>query len=145
MCHDCGPTGSRFWAVWTRPSSIPASWTSSPSQAFSVPSGSAASIPTARIRAAMEAVLALSLNLRAFTSSELAAKVAPLLDHDTYSPSRAAYDLRKLRFKGLVQKIPRSSLRGRQLRAASHGGSAHPPWVPTVPIQTRRAPRAAVW
>lgn len=61
-----------------------------------------------RIRAVMEAVLALSPNPRGFTSSELAAKVAPLLDDQTYSPSRAAYDLRKLRCKGLVEKLPRS-------------------------------------
>jgi hypothetical protein len=61
-----------------------------------------------RVRAVMEAVLALSPNARGFTSSELAAKVGPLLDDDNYSPSRAAYDLRKLRCKGLVAKIPRS-------------------------------------
>jgi hypothetical protein len=61
-----------------------------------------------RIRAVMEAVLALSPNPRGFTSSELAAKVRSQLADETYSPSRAAYDLRKLRCKDLVQKIPRS-------------------------------------
>ncbi len=61
-----------------------------------------------RSRAVMEAVLALSPNPRGFTSSELAAKVRPLLGDDSYSPSRAAYDLRKLRSKLLVRKVPRS-------------------------------------
>lgn len=65
-------------------------------------------INRSRTRAVMEAVLALSPNPRGFTASELAAKVRPLLGDDTYSPSRAAYDLRKLRSKGLVEKLPRS-------------------------------------
>jgi hypothetical protein len=70
-----------------------------------------------RIRAVMEAVLALSPNPRGFNSSELAARVASLLADETYSPSRAAYDLRKLRCKGLVQRIPRS----RRYSAAASG------------------------
>ena len=61
-----------------------------------------------RARAVMEALLALSPNPEGFTSSELAAKVARLLKDDRYSPSRAAYDLRKFRSKGLAAKIPRS-------------------------------------
>ncbi len=60
-----------------------------------------------RIRAVMEAVLALSPNPRGFTSSELAARVGPLLAAGNYTPSRAAYDLRKLRCKGLVRKKSR--------------------------------------
>ncbi len=61
-----------------------------------------------RARAVMEALLALSPNPAGFTSSELATKVARLLKDDRYSPSRAAYDLRKFRCKGLAARIPRS-------------------------------------
>ena len=61
-----------------------------------------------RARAVMQALLALSPNPAGFTSSELATKVARLLEDERYSPSRAAYDLRKFRCKGLVAKIPRS-------------------------------------
>ena len=61
-----------------------------------------------RARAVMQALLALSPNPAGFTSSELATKVARLLKDERYSPSRAAYDLRKFRCKGLAAKIPRS-------------------------------------
>ena len=61
-----------------------------------------------RARAVMQALLALSPNPAGFTSSELANKVARLLKDDRYSPSRAAYDLRKFRCKGLAARIPRS-------------------------------------
>jgi len=56
----------------------------------------------------MQALLALSPNPAGFTSSELAAKVARVLDDEGYSPGRAAYDLRKFRCKGLAAMIPRS-------------------------------------
>ena len=46
-----------------------------------------------RARAVMETLLALSPNPAGFTSSELATKVARLLNDQRYSPSRAAYDL----------------------------------------------------
>ena len=61
-----------------------------------------------RARAVLEALLALSPNPAGFTSSELATMVARLLDDERYSPSRAAYDLRKFRCKGLAARIPRS-------------------------------------
>ena len=61
-----------------------------------------------RARAVMQALLALSPNPAGFTSSELATKVARLLKDERYSPSRAAYDLRKFRSKGLAARIPRS-------------------------------------
>jgi hypothetical protein len=60
------------------------------------------------MRAVMNAVLALSPTPDGFTSSDLAAKVRELLHDDAYRPSKAAYDLRKLRCKGLVSRIPRS-------------------------------------
>ena len=65
-------------------------------------------INRARARAVMQALLTLSPNPAGFTSSELATKVARLLKDERYSPSRAAYDLRKFRCKGLAAKIPRS-------------------------------------
>lgn len=65
-------------------------------------------INRARARAVMQALLALSPNPAGFTSSELATKVARLLNDERYSPSRAAYDLRKFRRKGLAARIPRS-------------------------------------
>jgi len=58
-----------------------------------------------RARAVMQALLALSPNPAGFTSSELATKVARLLKDERYSPSRAAYDLRKFRSKGLAASI----------------------------------------
>ena len=61
-----------------------------------------------RARAVMQALLALSPNPAGFTSSELATKVARLLNDESYSPRRAAYDLRKFRCKGLAAKMPRS-------------------------------------
>ena len=61
-----------------------------------------------RARGFMQALLALSPNPAGFTSSELATKVARLLNDERYSPSRAAYDLRKFRCKGLAAMKPRS-------------------------------------
>lgn len=61
-----------------------------------------------RSRAVMQAVLALSPDSTGFAASQLATKVRALLSDETYSPGRAAYDLRKLRCKGLVSRIPRS-------------------------------------
>jgi hypothetical protein len=61
-----------------------------------------------RARAVMNAVLALSPTPDGFTSSDVATKVRELLHDDAYRPSTAAYDLRKLRSKGLVSRIPRS-------------------------------------
>jgi hypothetical protein len=61
-----------------------------------------------RIRAVMRAVLALSPDPRGFSASDVAAKVRESLPHERYSPGRAAYDLRKLRCKGLIAKVPRS-------------------------------------
>lgn len=61
-----------------------------------------------RARAVMDALLALSPMPTGFTASQLATKVREFLSNDSYSPSRAAYDLRKLRCKALVCRIPRS-------------------------------------
>jgi hypothetical protein len=61
-----------------------------------------------RMRAVMEAVTALSPNPRGFTTPEHAARVRELLGDPSYSPSKAAYDLRKLRSKGILDRIPRS-------------------------------------
>lgn len=61
-----------------------------------------------RARAVMQAVLALSPSPTGFTATDLAAKVRESLGNAEYSRSRASYDLRKLRCKALVRKVPRS-------------------------------------
>lgn len=63
-----------------------------------------------RIRAVMEAVIALSVNPRGFTALDLAQKVTEICkDSDTHYLSRqASYDLKKLRGKQLVRLINHS-------------------------------------
>jgi hypothetical protein len=60
-----------------------------------------------RVRAAMEAVLALSLRPTGFTAAEHAGKVREImsLNADEYRSRQSAYDLKKLRAKGLVEKL----------------------------------------
>jgi hypothetical protein len=61
-----------------------------------------------RMRAAMEATVALSPSPDGFTVSDHARKVRELLGPAgaSYSPRNAAYDLKKLRGKGLISKVP---------------------------------------
>jgi hypothetical protein len=61
-----------------------------------------------RIRAALAAALALTPAPRGFTVAEFTAKVQAMTGHDGYTIRQAAYDLRKLRGKGLVEKPPRT-------------------------------------
>jgi len=63
-----------------------------------------------RIRIVMEAIIALSIGLRNFTSSGLAEKVREIYGSTEfhYTSRQAAYDLKKLRGKGLVQ-LPKGS------------------------------------
>jgi len=60
-----------------------------------------------RMRRVAEAVLALSTAPAGFTASELAQKVRAMSGEaeSAYGPRRAAYDLKKLRGKGMVRKI----------------------------------------
>jgi len=60
-----------------------------------------------RMRRVADAVLALSTAPTGFTASELAQKVRAMTgeEESAYGPRRAAYDLKKLRGKGLVRKI----------------------------------------
>lgn len=62
----------------------------------------------ARMRAVAESVLALYPMPRGFNASDVAERVRASLGDEQYVTSRAAYDLRKLRGKGLVSKLPRS-------------------------------------
>jgi DNA-binding transcriptional ArsR family regulator len=57
-----------------------------------------------RMRAVMMAVLALSAGVRGFRAEQLAERVAQMLG-TSYTPRQAAYDLKKLRGKGLIEKI----------------------------------------
>lgn len=63
-----------------------------------------------RMRAVLEAVVALSPNPRGFTASELAEEVRHLPYGVTsgYTTRQASYDLKKLRGQGLVLALPRS-------------------------------------
>ena len=60
-----------------------------------------------RMRRVAEAVLALSTAPTGFTASELAQKVRAMSGEEeaAYGPRRAAYDLKKLRGKGMLRKI----------------------------------------
>ena len=67
-----------------------------------------------RARAAMEGVLALALAPKGFTASEHAEKVHEIMKRKIpYGPRQAAYDLKKLRAKGLVEKVGERSRRYR--------------------------------
>jgi hypothetical protein len=63
-----------------------------------------------RMRSVLEAILALAPAPQGFTASEVAAKVCALSGQPqtAYGPSRAAYDLRKLRGKHVLEKIDKS-------------------------------------
>ena len=63
-----------------------------------------------RMRRVADAVLALSSSPMGFTASHLAEKVQAMSGelHSQYGPRRAAYDIKKLRGKGMVQKIEAS-------------------------------------
>jgi hypothetical protein len=60
-----------------------------------------------RMRAVIEAVLTLAPKPGGFTTEDLADKTRPLLapGQPTYTPRHAAYDLRKLRGKALVERV----------------------------------------
>jgi hypothetical protein len=62
------------------------------------------------MRAAMEAVIALSIQPQGFTASELTVKVKEILgDAGTaYHPRQASYDMKKFRGKELVRRINHS-------------------------------------
>src|SRR5215469_480826 len=64
----------------------------------------------ARMRHVVEALIALSPSPNGFTASDLAARVraSSKLDPLAYSPRHAAYDLKKLRGKHIVQRIGRT-------------------------------------
>jgi len=61
-----------------------------------------------RIRAALSATLALAPAPGGFTAAEHAARVRQITGHDGYTTRQAAYDLRKLRGKQLVDKPGRT-------------------------------------
>lgn len=63
-----------------------------------------------RIQALLSALLAFRLLPAGFANRQLREHAAPLmgLSTETYSPNRATYDLRRLRLRGLVERIPHS-------------------------------------
>lgn len=77
-------------------------------------------VNNSRVRNVMKAVIALSSGFSKFTSAELAAKVCEQHEEKDfqYTPRQAAYDLKKLRAKGLVE-LPKK--RARSYQAAADG------------------------
>ena len=67
-------------------------------------------INNARIRIAMQAVMALSLKPNGFTTSDLAQKVREIMgaSDTSYQIRQASYDLKKFRAKALIRKIENS-------------------------------------
>jgi len=63
-----------------------------------------------RLRAVLEAVIALAATPNGFKVADVAVKVREILggDPNAYTPRQAAYDLKKLRGKDLVYKVDRS-------------------------------------
>ena len=61
-----------------------------------------------RLRAVLQAVIALAPTPMGFTASQLATKVQDIMGDPLYSARQAAYDLKKLRAKELVAKIANS-------------------------------------
>ena len=59
---------------------------------------------SARMKAVFKGVIALAVKPGGFKSGELADKISPSIDLN-YPTSKAAYDIRKLRAKGLVEKV----------------------------------------
>jgi DNA-binding transcriptional ArsR family regulator len=76
-----------------------------------------------RMRAVMEAVVALSISPNGFSAAEHAARVREIMGKkiDKYEARHAAYDLKKLRGKGLLEKAPRSQ---RKYVATTEGARA---------------------
>jgi len=97
-CVDVASISCDAWDTLRAPSRV--SETSVPGVDISKP----------RVRALTRAVMALAPQPGGFTIKDLTAKVREIahLSADTYSTSNAAYDLRKLRGKGLVVKLPKS-------------------------------------
>lgn len=63
-----------------------------------------------RIQALMGALLAFSLLPGGFTNADLRARMAPLMGHsvEEWTSGRMTYDLRRLRLRGLIARLPRS-------------------------------------
>mgnify|MGYP001055088331 CR=1 FL=1 len=64
-----------------------------------------------RMQAVLQAVVALAVNPNGFKASELTERVQQMPEFDTmdqYTSRQASYDLRKLRAKGVVKRIPKS-------------------------------------
>ena len=63
-----------------------------------------------RVQALVGSLAAFRLLPRGFTQRQLRERVAPLLGHsvEEWSPGRMTYDLRRLRLRGLIERIPHS-------------------------------------
>jgi hypothetical protein len=101
-----------------------------------------------RMRAVVEAVIALSPSPTGFTASDVAARVRAIGDehHAQYGPRQAAYDLKKLRGKHIVARIGRtrryealpSGLRAMTALIVLRNKAIKPLLAAARPLQTRR-------
>jgi len=91
-----------------------------------------------RIRAALSAALALAPAPGGFTAAEHAAKVRQITRQDGYTTRQAAYDLRKLRGKQLIDKPGRTDgLHRRGCKKLNRESSRNKPHVRSSLASTR--------
>ncbi len=98
----------------------------------------------ARMRAAMEAAVGLALAPNGFTAAEHAQQVSDILgDSQPYDTRRSAYDLKKLRGKGLIEKVSDTSRRSAQKsRKFDRGDPARARQRPACRGKTQDEPRS---
>ena len=109
-----------------------------------------------RLQALLAALLAFRLQPRGFDNRQLGARVAPLLGHKpaAWKPGRTTYDLRRLRLRGLIERIPRTRRLPRHTARPAHravlpshlrpgpapgslGALRRPPYQPCAPPKGR--------
>src|SRR5207249_1398535 len=110
-----------------------------------------------RAMAVLSAILGFVHCLVGFTNAELVERVGPLLESLSYSSRQATYDLRRLKRKGVITRIPRTQRYqltpfGRRIAtwfSKAHGRVLTPglAWTdPTLPSEVAsRSPLAVTW
>jgi hypothetical protein len=111
----------------------------------------------ARVMAVLSAVLGFVHCLVGFTNAELVERVGPLLEQLSYSSRQATYDLRRLKRKGVIVRIPHTQRYlltpfGRRIAtwfSKAHGRVLTPglAWTdPALPTEVAsRSPLAVTW
>jgi hypothetical protein len=104
--HHRVVTAPGRYATVTRSPSMPTS--STPGSRWRVASAPALRFGDPRVMALAGALCALVHTITGFTNRSLRAQVSTLLG-EPYSMSQMSYDLRRLRLKGLITRLPRSN------------------------------------